>query len=146
LRSLLPLLSTLLSFTNLDVGGAVSRRAKGIGFTLVAAFLLLTAYVLAVGALAVYLAEQMSLWAALGVIALGFLAAAGIVFWYGTMTARVEEERAREATAARQKAALGALTGILAGSVSTRTLIIAALAGLLAGGLLDTRSEPDTED
>ena len=146
MRSLLPLLSTLLSFTNLDVGGAVSRRAKGIGFTLVAAFLLLTAYVLAVGTLAVYLAEQMSLWAALGVIALGFLAAAGIVFWYGTMTARVEEERAREASAARQKAALGALTGILAGSVSTRTLVIAALAGLLAGGLLDSRSEPDTED
>lgn len=146
MRSLLPLLSTLLSFTNIDVGGAVSRRAKGFGFTLIAGLFLLTAYVLAVGALAIYLSEQMSPWAALGVIALGFLAAAGMVFWYATMTARVEEERAREAAAARQQATLGALTGLLAGGVSTKTMVIAALAGLVAGGLLDPRGETDNKD
>jgi hypothetical protein len=34
----------------------------------------------------------------------------------------------------------------LAGGVSTKTMVIAALAGLVAGGLLDPRGEPDSKD
>lgn len=142
----LPLLSSLLSLTNLDLGGAVSRQAKGFGYTFLAIVFLLTAYVLAVGALAFYLAQHMSTWAALGAIALGFLGAAGFVYWFGTLTARSEAERAREVAAARQKATLGTLAGLAAGGGSTKLLILAALAGLLAGGLLDSRGPPEKDD
>ncbi len=113
---------------------------------LIAALFLLTAYVLAVGALAVYLSGRISPSAALGVIALGLLAAAGILFGCAAIGARVEQERVREAAAARQQAALGALTDLLAGGVSTRTMIIAALAGLAAAGLLDPRRKPQSRD
>ena len=146
MRSLLPLLSTLLSFTSFDVGGAVSRQAKGIGFTLVAALFLLTAYVLAIGALALFLSEHMSPWAALGAIALGFIGAAGLVYWFGTMSARAEEARAQELAQARKNATLGTLSGLAVGGGSTKTLIIAALAGVLAGGLLDSRGKSGDED
>jgi len=146
LRSLLPLLSTLLSLMQVDMGRAVSRRAKGLGLMLIAALFLLTAYVLAVGALAVYLSERISPSAALGVIALGLLAAAGILFACAAIGARVEEERARETASARQQAALGALTDLLAGGVPARTMVIAALAGLIAGGLLDPRRPPKGKD
>ncbi|MGA1342558.1 MAG: hypothetical protein ACO33A_05845, partial [Hyphomonas sp.] len=118
MRSLLPLLSTLLSLMQFDMGRAVSRRARGVGLMLIAALFLLTAYVLAVGALAVYLSGRISPSAALGVIALGLLAAAGILFGCAAIGARVEQERVREAAAARQQAALGALTDLLAGGVS----------------------------
>lgn len=139
----LPLLSSLMSLANVDVGGAVSRRAKGLGYILIAIVFLLTAYVLAVGALAFFLAEHMSTWAALGIIALGFVGMAGIVFWFGSLSARAEEERAKEVAAARQEAALGTLTGLALGGGSTTTLIIAALAGVLAGGLLGPKgSDP----
>ncbi len=139
----LPLISSLMSLANVDVGGAVSRRAKGIGYTLVAIVFLLTAYVLAVGALAFFLAEHMSTWAALAIIALGFVGMAGIVFWFGSLSARAEEQRAKEVAEARQKATLGTLTGLALGGGSTKTLIIAALAGVLAGGLLGTKgSDP----
>lgn len=128
------------------MGRTVSRRAKGVGLMLIAALFLFTAYVLAVGALAVYLSERISPSAALGVIALGLLAVAGILFAYAAIGARVEEERAREAAAARQQAALSAATELLAGGVSAKTMIIAALAGLAAGGLLDPRRAPQGED
>lgn len=128
------------------MGRTVSRRAKGVGLMLIAALFLFTAYVLAVGALAVCLSERISPSAALGVIALGLLAVAGILFAYAAIGARVEEERAREAAAARQQAALSAVTELLAGGVSAKTMIIAALAGLAAGGLLDPRRAPQGED
>ncbi len=142
----LPLLSSLMSLASLDLGGAVSRQAKGLGYTLVAILFLLTAYVLAVGALAFYLSQHMSTWGALGAIALGFAGAAGLIFWYGTLSARAEAERAREVAAARQKATLGTLTGLAVGGGSTRTLIIAALAGVIAGGLLDPRGKSGSDD
>jgi len=142
----LPLLSSLMSLASLDLGGAVSRQAKGLGYTLVAILFLLTAYVLGVCALAFCLSRQLGTWGALGAIALGFVGAAGLVFWVGTLSARAEAERAKEVTAARQKATLGTLTGLALGGGSTKMLIIAALAGVLAGGLLDSRGKPGSDD
>jgi hypothetical protein len=140
----LPILTALMSTATMDVGGAVSRRAKGLGYTLVAVLFLLTAYVLAVGALAFYLSEHMSTWAALGAVALGFVGMAGLVYLFGVRAAKAEEERAREVAEARQKATLGTLTGLAVGGGSAKTLVIAALAGLLAGGLLD-KLKPDED-
>lgn len=140
---LLPLLSSLLSVAGLDLGGAVSRRAKGLGYALVAGLFLFTAYVLAVGALAFFLAERMSPWAALATVALGFIGMAAIIYLFGVRSAQAEEARAREVADARQKATLGTLTGLAMGGGSAKTLIIAALAGLLAGGLLDGKSGKD---
>ncbi|MDP3459219.1 MAG: hypothetical protein Q8S09_08100 [Hyphomonas sp.] len=143
---LVPFLSSLLSLAKLDIGSFISLQAKGLGYKLVAFLFLLTAYVLAVGALAVYLAGLLSPWAALGAIALGFAGAAALVYWIGTRSTRAEAERARELADARQKATLDALTGFAVGGSSTRTLIIAALAGVLAGGLLDSRGKSDPGD
>jgi hypothetical protein len=142
----LPLLSSLMSLASLDLGGAVSRQAKGLGYTLVTILFLLTAYVLGVCALAFYLSRQMGTWGALGAIALGFVGAAGLVFWFGTRSARAEAQRAGEVASARQKATLGTLAGLALGGGSTKMLIIAALAGVLAGGLLDSRGKPGSDD
>lgn len=142
----LPLLSSLMSLASLDLGSAVSRQAKGLGYTLVAILLLLTAYILAVCALAFYLSRQMGTWGALGAIALGFVAAAGLVFWFGARSARAEARRAREVASARQKATLGTLAGLAVGGGSTKMLVIAALAGVLAGGLLDSPGKPGSDD
>ncbi len=142
----LPLLSSLMSLASLDLGGAVSRRAKGLGYALVAVLFLLTAYVLAVGALAFYLSQHMSAWGALAAIAIGFAGAAGLVFWFATRSARAEAERAREVASARQKATLGTLAGLAVGGDSTKMLIIAALAGAIAGGLLDPRGKSGSDD
>ena len=83
----LPLLSSLMSLASLDLGSAVSRQAKGLGYTLVAILFLLTAYVLGVCALAFCLSRQLGTWGALGAIALGFVGAAGLVFWFGARSA-----------------------------------------------------------
>lgn len=141
---LLPILTALMSTATMDVGGAVSRRAKGLGYTLVAVLFLLTAYVLAIGSLAFYLSQHMSTWAALGVVALGFVGAAALVYFFGVRAAKAEAERAREVSEARQKATLGTLTGLAVGGGSAKTLLIAALAGLVAGGLLD-KLKPDED-
>ncbi len=143
---LLSLLSSFLSLANVDIGSLVSLRAKGLGYKLVALLFLLTAYVLVVGALAFYLAERMSPWAALGAIAPGFVGASGFVYWIGTRSARVEAERTRELAGARQQATLDALTSFAIGGSSTKTLIIAALAGVLAGGLLNSRGKSSSDD
>lgn len=140
---LLPLLTSLLSVASFDLGGAVSRRAKGLGYTLVAGLFLFTAYVLAIGALAFFLAERMSPWAALATVALGFIAMAVIIYLFGVRSAQAEEARAKEVADARQKATLSTLTGLAMGGGTAKTLIIAALAGLLAGGLLDGKSGKD---
>jgi hypothetical protein len=85
----------------------------------------------------------MSTWAALAITALGFFGLAGIVFWFAGMSARAEEERARQVAAARQEAALGTLTGLVLDGGSTKTLIIAALAGVFAARLFGQKgSDP----
>jgi uncharacterized membrane protein YeaQ/YmgE (transglycosylase-associated protein family) len=142
----LPLLSSLMSLASLDLGSAVSRQAKGLGYTLVAILFLLTAYVLGVCALAFCLSRQLGTWGALGAIALGFVGAAGLVFWFGARSARAEAQRAREVASARQNATLGTLTGLAVGGGSTKTLIIAALAGVIAGGLLDPRGKSGSDN
>jgi hypothetical protein len=140
---ILPILTALMSTATMDVGGAVSRKAKGLGYTLVAVLFLATAYILAVGSLAFFLSQHMSTWAALGAVALGFVGLAGLVYLFGMRAAKAEEERAKEVADARHKATLGTLTGLAVGGGSAKTLIIAALAGLLAGGLLDGKSGKD---
>jgi hypothetical protein len=138
-----PLLSALLSLAQVDVGGAVSRRAKSAGYVIAAAVFLLTAYIAGVVALSLYLAERMHPWAALAVVAAGFAVAAALTLWVGARTARAAEERDRELAAARQEAALGALSGF-AFSGSAKSLIAAALAGLVAGGLFTSHKDPDS--
>jgi hypothetical protein len=137
------LITALLSLAQVDVGGAVTRRAKSAGYIIAAAVFLLTAYAAAVGALALYLGQRMHPWAALAVVAAGFAAAAALTLWIGARNARAAEERARELAAARQEAALEALSGF-AFSGSAKTLVAAALAGLVAGGLLAPRKAPDS--
>ena len=47
---------------------------------------------------------------------------------------------------ARQNATLGTLTGLAVGGGSTKTLFIAALAGVIAGGLLDPRGKSGSDN
>lgn len=137
---MLSLLSTLLSLTSVDVGAAVSRRASGFGYTLIAGILLLTAYLLAIGALAVFLAERINLWAALAIIAAALAVAAGLILWRASVKSREAAEKLQASSSARKAAGLGALTALGAGA-SGRALILAALAGLLANELLSTRNK-----
>ncbi|MEQ9507102.1 MAG: hypothetical protein RLO80_12625 [Hyphomonas sp.] len=137
---MLSLLSTLLSLTNVNVGAAVSRGASGFGYMFIAILLLLTAYLLGIGALAVFLAERLSLWAALAVIAGGLVIAAGLILWRASVKSKEAKEQLQASSSARKAAGLGALTALGAGA-SGRSLILAALAGLLANELLSTRNK-----
>lgn len=131
------LLQTVLSLTGLDLGAAVTRRARGFGALMIAVLFVLTAYITGVVALALYLAERMSPWAALFVIAAGFAAAAGVTLGISAMMARESEREAEELAQARQQSALTALIGqASSGGGASKTLLLAALAGLVAGGVL----------
>lgn len=137
---MLSLLSTLLSLSNVDVGAAVSRRASGFGYTFLAILLLLTAYLLGIAALAVFLAERLSLWAALAVIAGGLVVAAALVLWRASVKAQEAKQQLQASSSARKAAGLGALAALGTGA-SGRSLILAALAGLLVNELLSSRSK-----
>ena len=137
---MLSLLSTLLSLSNVDVGAAVSRRASGFGYTFLAILLLLTAYLLGIAALAVFLAERLSLWAALAVIAGGLVVAAALVLWRASVKSQEAKQQLQASSSARKAAGLGALAALGTGA-SGRSLILAALAGLLVNELLSSRSK-----
>ena len=137
---MLSLLSTLLSLSNVDVGAAVSRRASGFGYTFLAILLLLTAYLLGIAALAVFLAERLSLWAALAVIAGGLVVAAVLVLWRASVKSQEAKQQLQASSSARKAAGLGALAALGTGA-SGRSLILAALAGLLVNELLSSRSK-----
>jgi hypothetical protein len=136
----LSLLSTLLSLTNIDVGAAVSRRASGFGYTFLAILLLLTAYFLGIAALALFLAEHISLWVALAVIAGSLVVAAGLILWRASVKSKEAKQQMQASSSARKAAGLGALTALGTGA-SGRSLILAALAGLLVNELLASRNK-----
>ncbi len=136
---MLSLLTTLLSLTSVDVGAAVSRRATGFGYMFVAFIFLLSAYVLGIGALAVFLAERLNAWAALAVIAAGLVVAAGLIIWRASAASRAAEQQAQASASARKAASLSALTAFGAGA-SGRSLVLAAIAGLLASEMLSARN------
>lgn len=120
----------------------VSRHAAAAGFVLIAAMFLFLALVAGVGALTVWLAQQIELWAALAIVALGLLGAAGIILGVGAIRALGSEKEARQQSENKQlsrDAMLGALSAFGGSSgpgASGKALLVAALVGLLAGSLL----------
>lgn len=133
-----PLVSLLMSLSGNAVGGAVSRGTKSIAHIVIAGVLLLTAYFVGVAAFAVYLAEHMSLWIALAVLAGSLVVAAGAALLIGSWRSKAEEARAKQLAATAQDATLKALTDLGADG-SPRSLLVAAVVGLVAGSLLDAK-------
>ncbi|MBA3068141.1 MAG: hypothetical protein FP825_06660 [Hyphomonas sp.] len=132
------IVSLLLSLSGTALGGAVSRGTKNLGYIIVASVFLATAYIAGVAALAMYLAEHMSLWAAFAALAGGFIVAAGAALLAGSWQSRAADRRAKELEATTQDATLKALTEFAAEG-SAHGLLAAAVAGLLAGGLLEAK-------
>ena len=118
----------LASFAATDVAAfthKLKRNAMLFGFALV---FLLTAYILAVTALAVYLGQMWGLPVALLVVAGGALVLALIMFAWVSIANRADERRKREAAAANSSKALmvtAALTA-LPMVMKSRTLLLAA--------------------
>lgn len=129
----------------------VSRHAATAGFVLIAAMFLFLSVVASVAALTVWLAEQVDLWAALAIVALGLLGVAGIILGIGAIRALSSEKEARQKSEDQQlsrDAMLGALSafGGSGRGASGKTLLIAALVGLLAGSLLFDDEPSGDED
>ena len=118
------------------VGGAVARGTKSIAPIIVAGVLLFTAYLAGIAALAVYLAEHMSLWIALAVLAGSLVIAAGAALLIGSMQSH--QPSAKPFASSAQEAALNALSG-LAADGSPRALLVAACVGLVAGSLMEAK-------
>ena len=131
------MLSFLSSLLQSHVEVQVNRGIKGLGTIAVVGVLLLTAYVAAVAALALFLAEQMSPWAAAAFIALGFALMAGAILLVMSMKNDADKRAEEAAAKARQDAQqqmLSALTGGEGGS--KQAMVIAAIAGLVLSSLL----------
>ena len=131
------MLSFLSSLLQSHVEVQVNRGIKGLGTIAVVGVLLLTAYVAAVAALALFLAEQMSPWAAAAFIALGFALMAGAILLVMSIKNDADKRAEEAAAKARQDAQqqmLSALTGGEGGS--KQAMVIAAIAGLVLSSLL----------
>lgn len=131
------MLSFLSSLLQSHVEVQVNRGIKGLGTIAVVGVLLLTAYVAAVAALALFLAEQMSPWAAAAFMALGFALMAGAILLVMSMKNDADKRAEEAAAKARQDAQqqmLSALTGGEGGS--KQAMVIAAIAGLVLSSLL----------
>lgn len=140
------MLSLLSSLLQNQVGDQVNRSLKGLVTLAFVAVFLLTAYVAAVAALALFLAEQMSPWAAAAAIALGFALLSGAILMFMSVKSDAEERAEAAAAQARQDAQsqlLSALTGAEGGS--KQVMMIAAIAGLVLSSLLG-KDEDDDED
>lgn len=133
-----PLLASVAAIDVAAISHRVKRNAIVYAFILL---FLLTAYVLAVAALAVHLAGLWGMPVALLSVAGGALVLALIVYLCSALAARAEEKRRRAAAAANSQktlmltAALSALPVVM----KSRTLLLAAAAGglgflLLKGG------------
>ncbi len=133
-----PLLSLLLSLSGNAAGAAVARKTRSAGYIILAGVLLFTAYLAGVAALAVYLAEHMSPWAALAVLAGSLVVAAGAVLLIGAWQSKAVSRPPAAASPDPVMAALDALSGFAADG-SPRSLLVAAVAGLVAGSLLDAK-------
>lgn len=131
------MLSFLSSLLQSHVEVQVNRGIKGLGTIAVVGVLLLTAYVAAVSALALFLAERMSPWAAAAFMALGFALMAGAILLVMSMKNDADKRAEEAAAKARQDAQqqmLSALTGGEGGS--KQAMVIAAIAGLVLSSLL----------
>lgn len=138
------MLSFLSSLLQSHVEVQVNRGIKGLGTIAVVGVLLLTAYVAAVAALALFLAERMSPWAAAAFMALGFALMAGAILLFMSMKNDADKRAEEAAAKARQDAQqqmLSALTGGEGGS--KQAMVIAAIAGLVLSSLLGKGDDGD---
>lgn len=131
------MLSFLSSLLQSQVEDKVNQGIRGLGTAALVGLLLLTAYVAAVVALALFLAERMSPWAAAAFMALGFALMAGTILLVMSMKHDADKRAEEAAAKARQDAQqqmLSALTGV-EGS-GKQAMVIAAIAGLVLSSLL----------
>lgn len=142
-----PLLASLVAMDVAAFTRRLKRNAILYAFMLV---FLLTAYALAVAALAVYLGQMWGLPMALLAVAGGALVLALVVLLWVTMENRAEERRKREAAAANSNKALmvtAAISALPLVMKSRPLLLVAVAAGV---GFLLTRNmgavSRDTDD
>ncbi|MFN3609592.1 MAG: phage holin family protein [Hyphomonas sp.] len=142
--------SALSSLLQNKVEAQVSRGIKSLGAVAVIAVLLLTAYIAAVLALALFLMERMSPWEAAAFIALGFALMGGAVLVILSLRSAAED-RAEEAAAAARQARqdpqmnmLSALTG--AEGSGKQVVAIAAIAGVILSSFLNKDDDAGDED
>lgn len=141
------MLSLLSSLLQNQVGEQVSRGIKGLGFIVVSGFFLLTAYVAGVAALALYLAEHMSPWAAAGWMALGFAVLGGgvlVAMSVKNNSDKRAEEAASKARQDTQQQMMAALTG--GEGAGKQAMVLAAIAGLVLSSLIGKGSDEDDDD
>lgn len=141
------MLSLLSSLLQNQVEVQVNRGIRGLATAAVIGVMLLTAYVAAVVALALFLAEKMSPWAAAASIALGFALMGGLILLFGSFREDAEkraEEAAAKARQDSQNQMLSALTGAEGGG--KQAMVIAAIAGLVLSSLLGKGDDEDSDD
>lgn len=144
------MLSALSSLLQNKVEAQVSRGIKGLGAAAVVGLMLLTAYIAAVVALALFLAERMSPWEAAAFIALGFALMGGAILLFMALKASADERAEQAAAAARQarqdtqSSMLSALTG--AEGSGKQVVAIATIAGLILSSFLNKNDDGDDED
>lgn len=131
------MLSFLSSLLRGQVGEQVNRGIKGLGTLAVVGVMLLTAYIAAVAALALFLAERMSPWAAAAFIALGFSLMAGAILLVMSMKNNAENRAEEAAAKARQDAQQQMLSALMGGEGGGKqAMVIAAIAGIVLSSLL----------
>jgi predicted RND superfamily exporter protein len=142
---LAPLLASLLA---VDIRATVQRtRRNAIVYAIVGLFVL-TAYVAAVAAFAVWLSTQMSAVAALGIVALLSLTIALLLVFVVMMKNRADERRRREAAAGNRTLMMTAAFSALPLLMKSRPLMAAAISGgaaLLALRMLGGSSDDTTQ-
>lgn len=138
--------SLLSSLLQNKVEAQVNRGIKGLGAVAVVGLFLLTAYIAAVMALALFLAERMSAWEAAAFMALGFALMGGGVLVVLSMKSAAEDRAEEAAAAARarqepQSNLLSALTGAEGGG--KQIVAITAIAGLILSSFLNKDEDED---
>lgn len=140
------MLSFLSSMLQSQVEDKVNQGIRGLGTAALVGLLLLTAYVAAVAALALFLAERMSPWAAAAFMALGFALMAGAILLVMSMKHDADKRAEEAAAKARQDAQqqmLSALTGGEGGG--KQAMVIAAIAGLVLSSLFGKGDDGDED-
>ncbi|WP_137131441.1 hypothetical protein [Rhizobium sp. FY34] len=138
---LAPLLASLLA---VDMRATLRRTRRTALFSAIAGLFLLTAYGAGVAAITVWLSTQMSMVAALGLVAIFALTIALILIAVLMMKNRADERRRREASAGNRTLMITAAFSALPFLMKSRPLMAAALTGgaaLLALRLLGGSSD-----
>ncbi|ABI78136.1 hypothetical protein HNE_2267 [Hyphomonas neptunium ATCC 15444] len=139
--------SALSSLLQNKVEAQVSRGIKGLGAVAVIAVLLLTAYIAAVLALALFLMERMRPWEAAAFIALGFALMGGAVLVLMSVRSAAEERAEEAAAAARQDPQSNMLSALTGAEGSGKQIVaITAIAGLILSSFLNKDDDEDDED